>query len=908
MGNITLRPYQTEAVQSIRAEWERGVHATLAVLATGAGKTEIALATLSQELQAGKVGRILFLVHTIELVRQPVERIDKSWPEFFGMTGMVQAENNEVYARFICATWQSLSRGRMEDLLAFGNITHLVIDECHRSTSEGISAIVKKLRAVNPEMRVLGMTATPVRSDKSGLSKIFESVAYKFSISTAIKTGALTPFNALGVQLPADISEVKETREGYDDEQMGAVLSAENILEIVFQNWKQFCEDRQTIAFTASVAQAEKMSDFFNKQGIVSDWICGETEKSKRRGIIERFKRGEIRVLFNVFVLVEGFDCLDDQTEILTPDGWRGMDQIIEGENCYSLNRETGKMEITPIEKYMKRAVRPAEQMVTIKSQHVNVRVTEGHQFHIKYPEPKKPGLSKSWQTKTGRELLSRKSHYALPISAELENLPGVPLTDDEIRFIAWFMTDGTRDNNHRSVCISQAKEYHYEIRSLLQRLGFDFTERLRNPGKGTFANAKPCYEFRVPKGTDHGSKKRNGWDKYDLYLDKNISPLLHQMTREQFAIFWEELLKGDGSQSENHSGWLWCDRKEQADTYTHLAVVRGFSASFQEEITAHGTSVWRVSVRDKQWITSTPSDPRSGKITAEDPHPGEFVWCVRNRNSTLVTRRNGKIVIIGNCPATSAIMMIAPTKSDLVYVQRLGRGLRLFPGKADCMVLDFAPVGSRNIIMAGDVLGIPQAQKKAQAKADKQGVLFAFNIDAMGQTSKIDPSELIVRVLDLLGSHYLAWYVDEHGAVASIGSNSALYIELPDLARLQKAEAVRTSGAWKPEYDEAFKRINSYGLWLVENGNARFDAYYPSMEEAKTRGDSIAEPRIVDILGAKDKSWRRMPATDRQLAMMTRLKVTIPPNCKKGQAAQIITAHLTAKAVSKAKLGAWVQ
>jgi hypothetical protein len=50
------------------------------------------------------------------------------------------------------------------------------------------------------------------------------------------------------------------------------------------------------------------------------------------------------------------------------------------------------------------------------------------------------------------------------------------------------------------------------------------------------------------------------------------------------------------------------------------------------------------------------------------------------------------------------------------------------------------------------------------------------------------------------------------------------------------------------------------------------------------------------------------MPATDKQISMMTRLKVTIPPNCKKGQAAQIITAHLTAKAVSKAKMGAWVQ
>lgn len=922
MCGITLRDYQRECVAAVRNEWEKGIRSTLATLATGAGKTEIALAVLSEELRDGKVGRILFLVHTIELTYQPIQRIDKSWPEFFGMTGIVQAQSNDVNARFIVATWQSLSRGRLDDILAFGPITHLVLDEAHRSVSSGISTIVKRLQEENPEMRVFGMTATPNRTDKDGLIKIFQSVCYKFPINKAIKAGALVPFSALGVALPdTDISQIKQTENGWDDDEMGEILSADNVKEIVYSNWQKYCKDRLTIGFTASVNQAERMSEYFNARGVKSASICGETPKNERKIIISDFKSGKIRVLFNVFVLVEGFDCLDDQTEILTPDGWRGKGRVQEGDSVYSMNRDTGKMEITPILKYIERPVQPGEQMVQIRSQHVNVRVTEGHEFHIKYIDPRTGQRSKTWQTRTGREMLGRRSHYALPLSAELEDLPGLPLTDDEIRLIAWFMTDGTMDSVHRGLFISQAKEYHHEIRALLQRLGFDFSERCRKPGKGAYANSKPIYEFRIPKGTDHGSKKRNGWVKYEPYLDKNVSPLLQQMTRQQFSVFWKELLKGDGSNgsSGNRAGWLWCDRKEQADSYTHLAVVRGFAASCQPEITKHGTQVWRVSVRDSQWITSTPCDVRSARATAEDPKPGESVWCVRNRNSTLVTRRNGKIAIIGNCPETGAVMMIAPTKSDLVYAQRLGRGLRLAPNKADCVVLDFSPVGGRNIIMAGDVLGLPKAARKAQERAEKQGVLFSFQFDQLGEAKTIDPADLIVHVLDLLSAHFLAWTADNRGAVAAIGDKDtgrtnedgkpikvsvSMLIEFPDnpaqaAERIKKADALKASGQWLQEWDQEYNKL-TYKLWLIEGNRAQIIGQFSSIDAAQNRGDEIAAENYNAILGDKKREWRKEPATTGQINFMNKLKVEVPPNCRKGQAAQLITTALAWKAVKR--------
>ena len=141
--------------------------------------------------------------------------------------------------------------------------------------------------------------------------------------------------------------------------------------------------------------------------------------------------------------------------------------------------------------------------------------------------------------------------------------------------------------------------------------------------------------------------------------------------------IFWEELLKGDGEKQGNKSGWLWCSEKAQTDAYTQMAVARGLTASYHPEITDSGKTVYRVTVRDAQWITSDPGDDRATRICFEDPAPGETVWCVRNQNSTLVTRRNGKLAIIGNCNTVTHILGIRAFGTQLLCEQVVGRALR---------------------------------------------------------------------------------------------------------------------------------------------------------------------------------------------------------------------------------------
>ncbi|HEY9816177.1 MAG TPA: hypothetical protein V6D20_10330, partial [Candidatus Obscuribacterales bacterium] len=199
-------------------------------------------------------------------------------------------------------------------------------------------------------------------------------------------------------------------------------------------------------------------------------------------------KLGEsIRCVVSVSMLTEGWDCLDAETEILTPRGWVGRGDISIGEDVYSLNRDTENLEVVPVLDYGERPVRSDECMVRIESQHLNIRVTEGHEFHIKYRNPRTGGqLSDRFITKTGYQLYERKSSYALPLAADpIDPFPGLPLSDDEIRFIAWFMTDGGFSGYR--LAIAQSKAYHHDIRGLLVRLGLDYTEQMIEPSQGSF-------------------------------------------------------------------------------------------------------------------------------------------------------------------------------------------------------------------------------------------------------------------------------------------------------------------------------------------------------------------------------------------------------------------------------------
>ncbi len=298
-----------------------------------------------------------------------------------------------------------------------------------------------------------------------------------------------------------------------------------------------------------------------------------------------------------------------------------------------------------------------------------------------------------------------------------------------------------------------------------------------------------------------------------------------------------------------------------------------------------------------------------------------------QTRDAILRRYKTGETQAIFNCmvltegfdaPETSAVLMVAPTRSDLIYVQRLGRGLRTAPGKADCIVLDFAPKGTRNIVMAGDVLDgeLPKKDKEKVEKAEDEGLLFGFSVRKESGIGLVDPHEVQMEVLDYLGRHKLAWTFDGDIASAGITDSAMLAIVLPDEARLAKADEMRRQG----KLSDAGKRLETFiagfRFYKVikdvygydEKGNEKYvwnailAGNHPTMALAKENAEAEYEQLAQkDTLSGKAKKWRNEPVSEPQANYLRKLGC-FEEGLTKGQAAQRITHTLAKRAITKAE------
>lgn len=308
---VRLRDYQTECISAIDSELgalaAKGLpQRTLVVMATGTGKTVVFLSWLDRFMAANPQGRALIVAHRRELIWQPVERAQEMFPNIAHDMGVVMAEHDQANAKIVVGTVQSLTPARLGEVLRHGPINVCIIDECHHATARTYLRIIE---ALPQDAIVLGFTATPVRTDRDGLSKVFASCAFRFPIDAAVEQGALAPFDALGFSVPVSMFGIKETDEGWDDEAVGDLLRAGNVLDIIYSKWRETGGVSPTLAFAASVAQAHDAAAYFQDKGVAAEAVDGTTPKPQREAILSRFSRGETKVLWNCQVLTEGYDC-----------------------------------------------------------------------------------------------------------------------------------------------------------------------------------------------------------------------------------------------------------------------------------------------------------------------------------------------------------------------------------------------------------------------------------------------------------------------------------------------------------------------------------------------------------------------------------------------------------------------
>ena len=307
---MTLRDYQLETVESVFKEWE-SVQRTLACVPTGGGKSAIA----AEIIRRVQPARALFVCHREELVWQFRNTLKK----FAGLDADIEMADIHSGATLfgnapvVIATVQTLNsnwngRSRMgkfkpED---FGV---LICDEFHHAVAPTWKNVMGYMTQ-NPKLKVLGITATPDRADEESLGQICDTVAIDIEILDLINLGWLVMPHQNFVSIEGlDFSQKRTTAGDLNGADLAAVMESESNLQGVASASLKVIGDRRAIIFTASVKQAEVLSNIFNRHRIgMSDWVCGLTNKDVRRATLDNFKSGKTQVIANCGVLTEGFD------------------------------------------------------------------------------------------------------------------------------------------------------------------------------------------------------------------------------------------------------------------------------------------------------------------------------------------------------------------------------------------------------------------------------------------------------------------------------------------------------------------------------------------------------------------------------------------------------------------------
>jgi superfamily II DNA or RNA helicase len=308
---MNLRPYQQKAVDAVFRAWE-DFTSTLLVLPTGTGKT-ICFANIVKRVQPLKC---MVLAHREELIFQAQSKIAK-------VTGLdVQIEMAEYRADMtglygappvVVSTIQTHcgggdGGGRMTKFNP-DDFGVLVIDEAHHATADTYRRVIDYYRR-NPNLKVLGVTATPDRADEEALGQVYESVAFDYEILDAIEGGWLVPIEQQMVHVDGlDFSDVRTTGDDLNGADLAAIMEYEKNLHGIADPAIQICGDRRALVFAASVAQAERLAEIFNRhRNNCAAWVCGKTDKDERRKMLAAFAAGKLQYVVNVGCLTEGFD------------------------------------------------------------------------------------------------------------------------------------------------------------------------------------------------------------------------------------------------------------------------------------------------------------------------------------------------------------------------------------------------------------------------------------------------------------------------------------------------------------------------------------------------------------------------------------------------------------------------
>lgn len=298
---LELRNHQVEAVKNLRGGLRTGTRRLMLYSPTGTGKTEQAIAVIHGAVAKKK--RVIFLCNRVHLIEQASRRFMAAGIDH----GVIQGENSRAeYMPVIVGSIQTVAaRG-----IPLDTFDLIIVDEAHGC---GGSTQYHEVFFANPKMPVIGLTATPWTR---GLARVypqlggplFEDVVISITIPEAVEAGYLVDADIYGPSEP-DLTGVRTSGDDYNEADLEKAVNKPKLVGDIVEHWLERAAGESTVCFATSIAHSRAIVDRFVQFGVPAEHLDHFTPDEERRAVLDRVAAGVTKVVSNVAILTEGWDC-----------------------------------------------------------------------------------------------------------------------------------------------------------------------------------------------------------------------------------------------------------------------------------------------------------------------------------------------------------------------------------------------------------------------------------------------------------------------------------------------------------------------------------------------------------------------------------------------------------------------
>ena len=288
-----LRDYQAKMIDDARRSL--AIHKRILLVApTGAGKTVLALEMIRGAVARGK--RVLFLCHRRELVRQSSRAFWKAGvPHGMVMAGK-QMSRVAANVGVINTVANRLDRMEPPDLI--------IVDEAHRSVSPSYLKLFEQW----PDAHVVGLTATPERTDGKGLGEVYDAIVEGPTMRWLIEHGYLSQYRIIAPSSSVSLTGVSKRAGDYATDELEAAMDKPTITGEAVSAYRQYATGKRCMVFCVSIKHSQHVCQQYQDAGIPAEHVDGSHTDAERDAILERFRTGQTLVVCSVQLAIEGLD------------------------------------------------------------------------------------------------------------------------------------------------------------------------------------------------------------------------------------------------------------------------------------------------------------------------------------------------------------------------------------------------------------------------------------------------------------------------------------------------------------------------------------------------------------------------------------------------------------------------